>query len=184
VTQTPRYQPYYCEENVWWLLQSPTLAGRKCWAVFISGAAGSCQLWRQRVAHADSSVIWDYHVIALTADAGQAEVWDLDTRIGLPVALTDYLGQTFRPLPPGHEILAPLFRLVEADTLLARFSSDRSHMRNPAGDWIQPPPPWSAPQAAGQSMNLQRFIDMRDEIAGDVLGQAELRRRFGPDLTV
>jgi protein N-terminal glutamine amidohydrolase len=167
-----RYQPFYCEENVWWLLHDLAAEAQ---AVFITNAGSSVALWEQRAAPPGEPVIWDYHAIAI-AD-GQA--WDLDSRLGLPVPLGRYLVESFHFLPPAAAAFAPRFRLVPAALFHARFASDRSHMRV-GGRWLKPPPPWPPPQPVGiEPTNLKRFLDLDDPIAGEVVDLQGLRHRFG-----
>ena len=166
----PRYQAFFCEENVWWLARDAArLGARPRWAVFVSNRGGRCALWMQRLAPAGQPVLWDYHVV-LAVGGAPCEVWDLDTRLGAPVPLSTWMAATFRPLAPGFEHLAPRFRVVPAATLLERFSSDRRHMRDAHGAFLQPPPPWPAPVLPGQGSNLARFLDPDDPIAGVVVG--------------
>ena len=46
--------------------------------------------------------------------------------------------------PSPFQIFPPLFsrffRVVPAPTFLAKFSSDRRHMKKPDGSWMKPPP--------------------------------------------
>lgn len=170
------YQPYYCEENVFHLCQSPVLAGRAKSAVFASGARGGCVMWHQRAApRPGAALFWDYHVFVL-AEAPW-EVWDLDTTLGCPVPAARYFERSFRDgLPPD---LAPIFRVVAADELRATLASDRSHMRKADGRYERPPPPWPPVSPPERGSNLERFIDMSDAVAGEVLSLAALCRRFG-----
>jgi len=164
-----KYHPFYCEENVWWLCQEPALADRRVWAAFVSNERRRCALWRQR---AGSPIVWDYHVVVIACEP--LEVWDLDTVLPCPVPLDRYLAETFMPVPPE---LGPRFRLVERAELLARFSTDRSHMRAADGGWTAPPPPWDPPSSA-EPPNLMRFVDMTRPFAGEVLSLGGLRDRF------
>jgi hypothetical protein len=77
-------------------------------------------------------------------------------------------------LPLDASEHAPQFRVVDADALLARFGSDRSHMRTHDGRYLHPPPPWPPPAAPIGESNLLRFIDMTDDIAGHVASLADL----------
>jgi hypothetical protein len=178
-----KYQPYWCEENVWWLCHDlarddPAPEGGRVgevpiqhWALFITNERKSCALRHQR---AGDPVVWDYHVV-LVVERGVAEVWDLDTLLGLPLPLHDYLAATFVPVP---EVFAPRFRLVAAADYLARFHTDRSHMRTPSGGWQKPPPSWPAPTTAGPP-NQTRYWDVTDTGCGSWVSLAELRARFG-----
>jgi protein N-terminal glutamine amidohydrolase len=171
---THRYQPYYCEENVWHLAGESALAGLEPAALFISNAERSVALWEQRAGRpADGLVIWDYHVVLLArAEPGDWKVWDLDTRLGLPVTVDEWLGRTFRPLPAGLTGYAPRFRIVEGEAYRAEFSSDRAHMRSDDGAWTQPPPPWPPIERPGTSSFL-RWTVMAD--GDDSMTMAELR---------
>jgi hypothetical protein len=150
-----KYQPFYCEENAWWLVKE-----RGGHALFVSNAALEVAMLHQRAAPVGELVVWDYHVVALV----DGEVHDPDTRLGMPVALAGYLAASFPPMG-----MAPRFRVVAAADLMATFTTDRSHMRRPNGGYTQPPPPWNPPRAPGHDMNLMRFVDMNDDIAGEVM---------------
>jgi hypothetical protein len=175
------YWPFYCEENVWWLAQSRGLSDRRRAVVVITNAARRCLLCGQRAAGAAGLVVWDYHVVLVTeaSPIAPAEVWDLDSELGMPLALERYLDATFGAPAPAE--LAPRFRIVEAEAFLARFATDRSHMRDAAGGWLHAPPPWPPPQAPGEAMNLPRYLDLADPIAPPSVDLPGLRRRFaGP----
>ena len=174
----PRYAAFYCEENVWQLCRHPALAGRPLRAVFVSNAARACALWAQRGAPAPGEpVVWDYHLVAVEA-ADAARVWDLDSALGLPVPLDDYLAATFRPVAEPH---GPRFRVVDAAEYVGRLASDRGHMRAPDGSWLMPPPPWPPPRPAGAPSNQMRFVDMAAPFVGEVTDLAGLPRALRGD---
>lgn len=170
-----RYQPFYCEENVFHLCQHPVLADRERHVVFVSGRMGGCVMWHQRAARGPSApLFWDYHVFVLAGSPW--EVWDLDSTLGCPVPAAEYVRRSFRSgLPPD---LAPVFRVVRADELIAALASDRSHMRGPDGRFERPPPPWPPVSAPDRGSNLARFVDMTEPFVGEVLSLGELRSRF------
>lgn len=171
---TYRYQAFYCEENAWWLCQRSELGPGKREVWFISNESKQCALLEQRAAPVGLEVIWDYHVVVVVGDA----VWDLDSRLGMPVPVLEYLEKTFPDLPAELRHLAPRFRVVDADELVATLHSDRSHMRTPDGGWLRPPPAWDPPRAAFPP-NLMRFVDLDDdEIAGEVLDLDALVARY------
>jgi len=171
----PRYQAYYCEENVWWLCREAVTAAVACRVVFISNAERRVLLEQQR-AHGSGRVVWDYHVILLVAD-GAAAVWDLDTRLGVPCPARTYFDRTFPTAAPPD--LRPQFRVVDGARFLATFSTDRRHMRTPDGGWTQPPPAWAPPQATGSAHNLERFVDVSAPFEGELLDRAAMVERFG-----
>lgn len=197
-----RYARYWCEENIWHLcrerLDEPEATRPTAIRVLVvSNLEHACALWQQRAAPAPSlPVLWDYHVLMLCREpsiqggqggpegqgsrGGQGgwSVWDLDTTIGLPVAIDDYLRGTFLRRHGAH---APLFRVFDGADYVRVLSSDRSHMRRPDGSWTEPPPPWP-PILAGES-NLMRLIDMREKTPGEVMTLGELERRFARPVT-
>jgi len=172
-----RYQAFYCEENVWWLLQHPEVAAQERYALFITNALRQCPLWAQRAGDEDGFVVWDYHVVAVVVREAP-EIWDLDSRLDMPLPLGDYLAATFPPEAPKAPPFAPRFRLVPGAEMVTTFRTDRSHMRGPDG-WLHPPPPWPPPNEIDGPSNLMRFLDLNDPMAGTVLDLPALRRRFG-----
>ncbi|GAA5978164.1 hypothetical protein JCM10908_004254 [Rhodotorula pacifica] len=139
------YTRYYCEENVYKLLElatseAPTATSRRLFAVFISNPDRKVLLFHQAASRAgpdmDHYVVWDYHVVAVAIEEGaglrRAVVLDRDTLLGASVPLETYIQATFRPdlfaagyLDPS---LQSMFRIVPAADLLLNFASDRSHM--------------------------------------------------------
>ncbi|MFY9341670.1 MAG: hypothetical protein WAT39_04225 [Planctomycetota bacterium] len=156
-----RYQPFFCEENVWQLLRSGS-SPQPTAAVFVTNAARSVAMWGQRAAQHDP-IVWDYHVVALLPTHGL--VVDLDDRDRCAWPLREWLAHAFREDDPA---CAPRFRVVPGPEFVAVFSSDRSHMRDSAGQERQPFPPWPAPFQPARGMNLPRFLDLADAIAGIV----------------
>jgi hypothetical protein len=157
-----RYQALYCEENIWWLAAEDRFAAQERWVTFISNRNKQVALRHQRAAGDEPVIVWDYHVVLLVRDE-QMQVWDLDTTLPLPCALARYLAETFPPVGDGF---APRFRLVPPRVFRETFASDRRHMVAPDGSWQHQPPPWPA---IGEGHNLMRFVDVDDDIAGEVL---------------
>ncbi len=173
---TLRYQPFYCEENIFHLCQNPRFAARTPAALFVSGASGECVMWQQKQARRPGAAMaWDYHVILLVRDPW--EIWDFDTTLGFPVPAATYLRRSFRPEVELPDELIPRFRVVDAKELVATFASDRAHMRGRDGEFRKDPPPWPAIGAEGVTSNLGRFVAMEDRIAGEVVSLATLLAR-------
>lgn len=166
-------QPYYCEENAWHLCQEALFGDRPRHVVFISNLERELPMWNQKAGRG-KAIVWDYHVIVLAEDP--VEIWDVDTLLGLPVDLADYVGGSFHPEMP--EPYQPLFRLVEANVFVDIFASDRSHMQRPDGSFLKPPPNWPMLGKPGDSSNLMHFIDMRLPFVGEVLSLDELILRY------
>ncbi len=156
----PRYQPFWCEENVWHLVGRDDLGAGPRSVVFVSNANRQVALWQQKASREpDGLVVWDYHVVLRVG----AMLWDLDTQLPCPVAAARWIEETFRPV---DEPYAPRFRVVSAADYLRTFASDRSHMRDEHGRWRAPPPPWPT---IGEGHTLPRFIDMTDRFVGEVM---------------
>lgn len=180
--ETARYQPFYCEENIWQLCAQRSFDAERAWAVFISNPARTCALWSQRAARRPGEpVLWDYHVVLLDTSEAEPRIWDLDTLIGTPAPFADWWQATFPFEDRLPEQFQPRFRLIPADVYLAEFSSDRSHMRDEQGAWRAPPPEWAPIFDADRGMNLDRFIDLEDEFVGEVMGREGFCRFVGVD---
>lgn len=158
--------PFWCEENAWHLCVDPRVGDAH--VVIISNPTRTVALWHQRAASRDSApVVWDYHVVVISTGG---RVWDLDTRLAFPIALDEYLAQSFREVAPR---LRPRFRAIAAPTYRTRFASDRRHMRDAQGQWQQPPPPWPP---IGEGHVLDALLDpVDDDVFGRWLDAAALR---------
>ena len=157
-----RHRPFFCEENVWQLLHGGALP-RPAAALFITNVDRTVAMWGQRAAAVDP-LVWDYHVVALLPTHGL--IVDLDDRVRPAWPVAEWLRHAFAE--SGEARFLPQFRIVPADEFLAVFSSDRSHMRDERGRPRQPFPDWPAPWQQGRGMNLPRFLDLDDPIAGIV----------------
>jgi hypothetical protein len=164
------YQAFYCEENAYLRVAGPVRPGGDH-ALFITNARRQVAVFEQRLAPPGEPVVWDYHVIAI--DRAAQTVVDPDSRLELPCGLERYLGATFPPLPPPLEPYSPRFRLVASAALVATFASDRRHMRDERGAYRAPPPAWPP---IGMGHTLDRYLDLDDPIAGDVLTLDGLHR--------
>ncbi|HRI64310.1 MAG TPA: protein N-terminal glutamine amidohydrolase [Polyangium sp.] len=171
---TLKRQPYYCEENAWHLCQESILKDRPRHVVFISNLERAVPMWNQK-AGKGKPIVWDYHVVVLAESP--AEIWDVDTLLGLPVGLGEYVDGSFHPKMP--EPYQPLFRVVESQVLVDHFASDRSHMRRKDGSYRKPPPHWPMIGKPGVASNLMQFVDMGLPYVGEVSSLRELLNRFG-----
>jgi hypothetical protein len=168
-----RYQPCYCEENAWWLCGEPEVARADAYVVFITNRFGHCPVARQRAAPPDQVIWWDYHVVVL--DAARL-IWDLDTRLGLPLPAADWLTGSFPFIDHLSAVLRPTFRLIPCADYRRDFASDRGHMRDADGRWHHPPPPWPS---IGSGMNLHRYRHPSADEPGELLDWQGLRQRVG-----
>ncbi|KAJ3792697.1 N-terminal glutamine amidase-domain-containing protein [Lentinula aff. detonsa] len=174
--QDAAYTPYWCEENVYLLIQSfsqnPSLS--EIWErkptsrtiLFFQVA-----LWSQKLSKEPGQpVVWDYHVVAVLRPRKSSSnlhswVYDFDTRLDLPVTWDTYFARTFSNNVPDE--FQSLFRVVSANVYLDRFASDRSHMLVviPPGtppNYLYPVPPYPplrGPQCIS-THNLMNFVSM------------------------
>ena len=166
----PHYQPFYCEENAWWLCTDPALGPGERHVVFLVSRAGRCPLLHQRAAPPGQLIAWDYHVVVVD---GAGRVWDQDTRLALPSPGVAWLDRTFALADRLPAIYAPRLRVIAAGEFRASFASDRSHMRDRRGHFQRPPPPWPP---IGDGMNLGLFLDPTTAGPGRVFGLSSARR--------
>jgi hypothetical protein len=167
-----RYCPCYCEENIWHLCADPHLVAEPRAAIVISNLARTVAVSCQRSAPGpDLPVVWDYHVVLAARGPQGFAIWDLDTTLGLPVPLLEYLRASFawpHGFAPPYDAR---FRVIEASRYIEVLATDRSHMRDASGRYRVPPPPWPA---IGTGTTLMRLVDVDDPIAGEVVELAEL----------
>nr|GMC79377.1 protein N-terminal glutamine amidohydrolase [Ipomoea batatas] len=145
-------------------------------------------LWNQKASHrADGVVLWDYHVICIQKkkDGNSSHlVWDLDSSLPFPSPLSSYIAETIRPSFPLFTEFKRSCRVVHGPIFLRSFASDRSHMKDTAGNWVAQPPPYEAIAAEdGISNNLNEYIEISSEDAAENLNadvvKAALAQKFG-----
>ena len=173
---TSRYAPFYCEENVWWVLREGALDDGH--AVFIMNAAGSVALWSQRASNRpDGLTLWDYHVVALGKCEEKWQVVDLDCTVGQPLPVSAWVAASFPLAGAVPEDVEPMFRVVPAETLFTAFHTDRSHMRDEEGEWYATPPKW---ESISDRSNLSSYLDPTNtDVPGEVLDLERLMQRYG-----
>jgi len=170
------YAPYYCEENIWFLCQEAQFAKLALKVVIISNEFRTCPLWDQRAGETGNPIFWDYHVILL-CNSTSWQVWDLDTTLGMPVDLGYYLRRTFSRDETLEKQFALSVRIIPAEEYIARFSSDRSHMKDAGNRWLAPPPPW--PMIWRQAgTDLMDLIDMKKDSLGILMTLRDFGRHF------
>lgn len=174
------YCAFYCEENIWKLCQEPDFLERPAFVVFVSNAKKGCAIWHQKAAYSViDPVVFDYHVFLLVEDECQGWlVFDLDTTLGFPVKAESYFRDSFSISYNVPEEYKPLFRLLTPQEYIRHLSTDRSHMTDEKGKWLQPPPDWESPFQPEIGMNLFQFVQMEEDFIGEVLDLQMMRERF------
>lgn len=156
MTSSFERQPYYCEENVWRLVQRDdvrALPDVEVWVLAASGPAFA--MWQQKAGQGpDGFIVWDYHVVACADVDGVPCVIDVDTRLDVVTPACTYLQTCLLPVP--DEVQA-MVRVVPAAAYVDGLVSDRSHMRDDDGQWQAPPPSWPSPSHVGS--NVLRLAD-------------------------
>ena len=161
------YWPFYCEENIWHLCDHSAVRDQDPQVLLVSNESRSVALWNQRLSPGPGlPVLWDYHVVLSCRSPGGWEIWDLDSDLPCPCPADLYLRRTFPALAVPNPDIEPLFRRVPAARYRDSLATDRRHMRDASGEYSQPPPPWDP---IGVGSNLLRFLDMRNELHGEVL---------------
>lgn len=172
------YWPYYCEENIWHLCGAPEAQGDERLVALISNPTREVAVWHQKAARLpDEPVIWDYHVVLLVRHGNQWRVWDLDSVLGVPLDVEQWLVASFAGTAQLPESFAPYFRILPADQYRQELATDRRHMRRPDGTWVSPPPPWPT---IGEGSNLAQLIDMGQAHQGSVVDLDGLWSRLRP----
>ena len=168
--------PFYCEENIWHLCAEFGHQPDAQVAV-ISNQRQAVAFREQRAGReGDGLVVWDYHVILLArTESGHWQVWDLDCRRGHPLQVAEYIEASWPEDARQSAATRPMFRVLPASQYQRELRSDRSHMRDHQGNWLQPPPSW--PQLASHS-NLGQFVGMGQGGPGEVLEMETFRARF------
>jgi protein N-terminal glutamine amidohydrolase len=137
-----KYTANYCEENIWHLCQEPNLTGYKKSVLIISNDFKNCPFYAQKSGQGTSPVWWDYHVVLLAYKEDEHLLFDFDSTLPFPSSLSDYLRFTFPNSENWLDRDLPFFKAIAAEDYACSFSSDRSHMKDGAGNWIFAPPPW------------------------------------------
>ena len=141
----------YCEENVFklieTLLEMGTATHAELFVCFISNTIKKVPIWMQKSSkRRDGSVLWDYHVIALSQRTRDQTnlIWDLDTTLPFPCPLSEYIEKALPDIEGGLGMggYERLYRVIPSEDYLGHFASDRSHMKRGDGSWLAPPPPW------------------------------------------
>lgn len=172
--EPPRYAPYYCEENVWWLARQERGGEQRAEVAIITNTARSVLFAAQRASTDGLPITWDYHVVLTSFASAGAAVWDLDCTLGMPLPARTWIDASFPASTPAR--LAPRFRVVPAERYVAELASDRHHMRRPDGSWLAPPPPWD-PIGGGRG-DLARWLDLDDPSYGASIDLRALRERW------
>ena len=169
-TNTPlKYQPYYCEENIWHLCQHPQYLGGE--VVFIASYGDYFPMLCQQGEQPGYPVFWDYHVVLLK----NGNIHDFNTTLPFTTPIAQYFECSFidEGLLGSQQI--PMFRVLSAEDYVRWFLSDRRHMKTSDG-WSAQPPKW--PLISETTSNLHQFTDMTDAKFGVVWNATEMLKNY------
>ncbi|ERE80015.1 glutamine amidohydrolase [Cricetulus griseus] len=122
-------------------------------------------IWKQQARPGNGPVIWDYHVILLHVPSeGQSFIYDLDSILPFPCPFDIHREDALKSDDDIHPQFRRKFRVVHADSYLKNFASDRSSMKDPSGNWREPPPVYPCIETGDSKMNLSDFISMDPEV--------------------
>lgn len=189
------YTPNYCEENIYLLCQKyiqdfsqkklPLNEKEDAYAVFITNPTQKTFIQYQKNSLSKNNlVVWDYHVIFIhkvqANEKNFSYVYDFDSILPFPCEFKEYYSKALSFEVYGK--LPTYFRVCKAQEFLNEFASDRSHMlkdKKKSGLYKSPPPKYSCiVNKKKENMNLHSFLNLRDEICGQVMDEKELNNFF------
>lgn len=134
-------------------------------------------VWKQRAGDPgeDGLVFWDYHVILVNQQNDNCFVYDFDSTLDFPCSFDEYVSLAIRSDDDLHEEHRRMFRIIKAESFLANFSSDRSHMKKTDGSWMMPPPTYPCIKSCLSANNLVLYISMEqdNDLYGVVINAGE-----------
>ncbi len=156
-----KYSANFCEENIWHLCQNSVLEDFSKKVLIVSNSKKNCPFRFQKSVNGDEIVWWNYHVILFASYEGSSFIYDFDSTLQVPLSGKEYLEKTFPYDTRWSEIESPRFKAIDAEDYLNFFVSDRTHMKDSAGNWISPPPKWPAIGNIG-GLSLPGLLDFTE----------------------
>lgn len=161
------YTALFCEENIWHLANSLIKQGvpdSELSVVFISNKHQQTAIFNQQSAKPNHPVIWDYHVVLLKKSSTECLIYDFDSRSKFPSVADDYLTTSFPDETRMPDEYQARFRLIDAQTYIRLFSSDRSHMQGILAPEKHPKyKPMTKPETT-ERITLAQFIDFNSNL--------------------
>ena len=182
------YTSCYCEENIWHLCDKIKKSNiltenQNPYVIFISNDNKTVPLWSQSSSKTeDGLVIWDYHVILIIKADQDCTVFDLDSNLPYPCDFNSYTQATFKLDDNILEQFHRKFRVIPFEDYLLNFASDRQHMKDDNGQWLQPPPDYPCIQTSKSTNNINDFISMKPNACpGEVVSLEKFNEIFSCD---
>ncbi len=155
------YSANFCEENIWHLCQNQELVGFSKKVLIISNAKRNCPFKFQKSINGDEVVWWNYHVVLLADNKDSAFIYDFDSTLPVPSTAKEYFSKTFDFSINEGVIDSPYFKIIDSDTYLDSFNSDRGHMKDSFGKWLSEPPKWQIIGGGGE-LPLPELLDFTE----------------------
>ena len=157
------YTALFCEENIWHLANSfiqQGISAEELSVIYISNKEQKVAVFNQKSCEINQPIIWDYHVLLLRKLIDDYLIYDFDSRANFPTLASEYLDTSFPANKHIPEDYQPDFRLIDSETYLKCFHSDRSHMKDIVTDELFPAYPILIPENHINAIDLKQLIDI------------------------
>lgn len=161
------YTPRFCEENIWHLARVLIEQGQDpegLQVVFLSNRDMQIVMAEQKEAEKGRLILWDYHVVLLADLEDEVYVFDFDTRLEFPCVAETYFKKSIPAAGLIPDQYLPSIRLIPAESYLARFYSDRSHMIGHLPPELFPDWPIIRPGHEVRGIAINQYWDMCQEL--------------------
>lgn len=161
------YTPRFCEENIWHLARVLIEQGQDpegLQVVFLSNRDMQIVMAEQKEAEKGRLILWDYHVVLLADLEDEVYVFDFDTRLEFPCVAEIYFKKSIPAAGLIPDQYLPSIRLIPAESYLARFYSDRSHMIGHLPPELFPDWPIIRPGHEVRGIAINQYWDMCQEL--------------------
>lgn len=183
------YTKFYCEENVWKLVelisQLEGIDMTKFYVLICSNNLKRTPFFHHKNGKVENMYlqIWDYHVFVIYKESKEKlYVYDLDSCLpSFPVTFSQYVQLCLQPHVASqfNEGMQRMYRIVKATDYLEKFASDRSHMKESNGNFYSPPPPWPAIENTSSKNNIDEFTTIKKNSApGIICTESDLLQLF------
>lgn len=161
------YTSGFCEENIWWLIQSLSAEGLdidRMSVLFFSNTEKSILVGNQLAVESGVPMLWDYHVVLQVKIGAIRWIFDFDTRLAFPEKFIIYCEKTFPQQAVIPEQYRTWMRTIPAQFYLKYFCSDRSHMQGRISADRFPDYPVIQPAEGDRRILLSEFWNMQKDI--------------------
>ncbi len=108
---------------------------------------------------AGAPIVWDYHVILLAKENEKYKIFDFDSQLDFGCDVDYYFSNSFPQVEIPDE-LAPRFMIQSTKFFREHFQSNREHMKDEKGDFVEPEPSW---KKISEESNLDKYLEMNTD---------------------